>query len=301
MELWILASFAAALFQSVRFMLQKHLFQGALSASGATFARFVYSAPLAVLCLGVYGGLTGHLPSFPDLTFWSYGFVGGAAQILGTVCTVTLLGRRNFAVGLTFIKTEVLLTVVIGFIVLGETLSTMGAVAILLGVAGLLVLSGPVERGHGPIWRRLLSPSAGLGLLAGALFGVAGVCARAASLEVASDLAGVRALITLSAITTMQMTGMAIWMQIRDPQEIKRVFCAWRTALWIGLTSMAGTFCWFTAFTLQKAAYVKAVGQVEIVFGILATVLIFRETIRSREWLGIGLVSLSVLALVLWG
>jgi len=30
-------------------------------------------------------------------------------------------------------------------------------------------------------------------------------------------------------------------------------------------------------------------------------VLIFREKIRSREWLGIGLVSVSVLALVLWG
>ena len=47
MELWIIASVAAAAFQTVRFMLQKHLAQVSLSAAGATFARFVYSAPIA--------------------------------------------------------------------------------------------------------------------------------------------------------------------------------------------------------------------------------------------------------------
>jgi drug/metabolite transporter (DMT)-like permease len=78
-----------------------------------------------------------------------------------------------------------------------------------------------------------------------------------------------------------------------------RVIGAWRSAGWIGLTSMAGTFCWFTAFTLQNAAYVKAVGQVELIFGILGTVLIFRERISGREWLGMALLSGSILALVL--
>jgi len=51
MEAWIILSVAAAAFQTLRFMLQKQLSIGTLSAGGATFARFAYSAPLVVLGL----------------------------------------------------------------------------------------------------------------------------------------------------------------------------------------------------------------------------------------------------------
>lgn len=298
MELWIAASLAAALFQTVRFMLQKHLAQATLSAAGATFARFVYSAPLAVTALALWIAMGVRLP-LPTGAFWTYGAVGGAAQITATVCTVLLFGRRNFAVGITFIKVEVLMTALIGLVVLGDVLSTAGVIAILIGVMGVLVLSGPLER-TGPLWRRLLSPSAALGLGAGALFGVSAVCYRGASLEVLADAPLLRALVTLAAVTTMQTLGMAIWLTLREPQEILRVMAAWKTAGWIGLTSMAGSFSWFIAFTLQNAAYVKAVGQVELIFAIFASVLFFRERITPREALGMALLSGSILALVLW-
>lgn len=298
MEFWIVASLAAALFQTVRFMLQKHLAQATLSAAGATFARFVYSAPLAVLVL-VLCLFAGARAPMPGAAFWAYGAVGGAAQITATVCTVLLFGRRNFAVGITFIKVEVLLTALIGLVLLGDAVSSAGMVAILIGVAGVLVLSGPIES-TGPFWRRLLSPSAALGLIAGALFGVSAVCYRGASLEVAADAPLLRSLITLAAVTTMQTLGMALWLTLREPQEIGRVLAAWKTAGWIGLTSMAGSYSWFTAFTLQNAAYVKAVGQVELIFAIFASVLFFREKITAREWLGMALLSGSILALILW-
>lgn len=297
MELWIVASVAAALFQSVRFMLQKHLARVALSAGGATFARFVYSAPLAVLILGVVVITMRPGLSWPGAGFWIYGAIGGAAQIAATVCTVMLFGRRNLAVGMTFIKSEVLLTVLIGLAVLGEGVSGAGLGAIVVGVAGVLVLSGPLEGGDG--WRRFLSPSAALGLGAGALFGVSAVSYRAASLGVATDAALLRALVTLAAVTSMQLVGMSLWLAWRQPGEIGRVLAAWRGAGFIGLTSMAGTFCWFTAFTLQNAAYVKAVGQIELIFGILGTVLIFREKISGREYSGIALLAVSILGLIL--
>ena len=225
--------------------------------------------------------------------------MGGAAQITATVCTVMLFGRRNFAVGITFIKVEVLMTALIGLVLLGDVLSGSGVIAILIGVVGVLVLSGPLEA-TGPVWRRLLSPSAALGLTAGALFGVSAVCYRGASLEVAADAPLLRALVTLAAVTTMQTLGMAVWLMLREPQEIGRVMSAWKTAGWIGLTSMAGSYSWFTAFTLQNAAYVKAVGQIELIFAIFASVLFFREKITVREWLGMALLSGSILALILW-
>ncbi len=299
MEFWITLSILAAFFQSVRFMLQKKLSQVKLTASGATFARFVYSAPIAVCLILLYLSQADHVPAVPGGRFWVFGVLGGAAQITATVCTVMLFGRRNFAVGMTFTKTEVLLTVLIGGVILGELVSLAGFVAIILGVIGVLVLSGPIETA-GPWWKRILSPSAALGVLAGALFGVSGVSYRAASLVVESGDPIMRAGITLAAVTSMQLVGMALWLLWRDRAEIGNVLGAWRTAGFIGITSLAGSFCWFAAFTLQNAAYVKAVGQVELIFGLLATVLIFKESISRREALGISCIGASVLALILW-
>jgi drug/metabolite transporter (DMT)-like permease len=77
------------------------------------------------------------------------------------------------------------------------------------------------------------------------------------------------------------------------------VWGARRTAAWIGLTSMAGSFCWFTAFTLQTVAYVNALGQIELIFSLLATVFFFKEPITRRELCGLGVLSASILGLIL--
>lgn len=299
MELWVFLSMAAALFQAVRFMLQKHLSQIKLSASGATFARFVYSSPIALIAALIYFKSNG--TAFPSLeiAFWGYGALGGFAQIAATVCTVMLFGRRNFAVGLTFKKTEVMMAAVIGLLFLGDLVSPLGFIALCIGLAGVLVLSGPMEV-DGHWWQRLLTPSALLGLSAGALFGVSGVSYRAASLTVPSADPFERAILTLAAVTTMQMIGMAIWLYTRDREEITRVLSTWRTAIFVGITSLAGSFCWFAAFTLQNAAYVKAVGQIELIFGFAASSLFFKEKITKREVLGILLIAASVLVLVIY-
>lgn len=299
MELWVFLSIAAALFQAVRFMLQKHLSQIKLSASGATFARFLYSSPIALLAAALYLRSNGtSLPNF-ELGFWGYGALGGFAQIGGTVSTVMLFGRRNFAVGLTFKKTEVMMAAVIGLIFLGDLISPLGFVALCFGLAGVLVLSGPVEV-EGGWWSKLLSPSALLGLSAGALFGVSGVAYRAASLTIPSADPFERAILTLAAVTTMQMISMTVWLYLRDREEITRVISTWRTAVFVGIFSLAGSFCWFAAFTLQNAAYVKAVGQIELIFGFAASSLFFREKITRREVFGILLIAASVLVLVLY-
>ncbi|MDC0736683.1 DMT family transporter [Cognatishimia sp. SS12] len=298
MELWIFLALAAAFFQTLRFMLQKHLSQVKLSASGATFARFVYSAPLAVLAASVYLGVRDVPVPLMPAGFWAYGFVGGMAQITATVCVVMLFGRRNFAVGLTLKKVEVLLTALIGFVLLGDKISVFALLAILIGLTGVMVLSGKIE-GNGPWWQRIVSPSAALGLAAGALFGVSGVCYRGASLLIESADPFERALVTLAAVTSMQLVSMALWLYLRDRAEISRVLSVWRTAGFVGLTSLAGSFGWFAAFTLQNAAYVKAVGQVELIFGLLATTLFFKEKISLREYFGIALIAVSVIVLVL--
>ena len=52
--------------------------------------------------------------------------------------------------------------------------------------------------------------------------------------------------------------------------------------------------------TIQNAAYVRALGQIELVFTFLASALIFRERSNRFEITGIVLVIAGILALLLW-
>lgn len=298
LELWVSLSIAAAGFQTLRFMLQKTLSQGPLSAGGATLARFFYAVPfILALTAGYLWASANALPQFGAM-FWPYAVLGGLGQILATWCVVALFAARNFAVGITFKKTEVVQTAVVGLVILGDQISAPGFGAIVLGLAGVLVLSdAPALTGHW--WQRLVSRATGLGLASGAFFAISAVAYRGATLEVGSDDPLMRAALALSVVTLGQALGLSLWLIWREPGQVGRVIAARRTAVWMGLTGMAGSLCWFTAFTLQNAALVFAVGQVEVIFSLLAAVLFFRERITLREGLGIALITLSVLGVVL--
>ena len=57
----------------------------------------------------------------------------------------------------------------------------------------------------------------------------------------------------------------------------------------------------FTAFTIQNASYVRALGQIELVFTFIATTLFFREKVGGADLLGILLVSSGIVILLLLG
>lgn len=293
MEPWILITFAAAAFQTVRFLLQKRLSAERLTAAGATFSRFIYSFPAAFLIAITYQSISEQ--AWPALTvsFWSYALIGGISQILATVFTVMLLNRRNFAVGITFKKTEVILSVIVGIAVLGDTISFAALGAILLGLMGVLLLSrNAIGGGFDKV-------AVALGLASGLLFAFSGVGYRAATLAIASDDPFLRASVALSMVTLSQAIVMALYLRWREVGEITRVLKTWRSASLIGLTSLGGSLSWFTAFTLQTVGLVKAVGQVELILSILVGRLIFGEHLSKREAIGIATIGASVVVLVL--
>ncbi|MDJ0992116.1 MAG: DMT family transporter [Dinoroseobacter sp.] len=297
MPLWIPVTIFAAFAQNLRFMLQRQLKVTTLSTGGATFSRFLYSAPLvAIIALGYASATSSDIPGL-SLRFWSYATVGGLAQILATMCVVALFTERAFAIGITFKKTEVMLTALMGFLLLGEAISLGAGIAIAVGFVGVVILSDPPDASGD--WRRLLNKGAALGIASGALFGVSAIGYRAASLELASTDPFLRASVTLMCVTALQSAAMAIWLHLREPEEIGRVLASWRVSALVGLTSMLGSLGWFTAFTLQNAAYVKALGQIELVFSFLASTFLFRERTTKREVLGVLILVTSVLILVL--
>ena len=60
----------------------------------------------------------------------------------------------------------------------------------------------------------------------------------------------------------------------------------------------ACSVCWFTAFTLQNGAYVRALGQIELIFTFIASVFFFRESTSRVEIAGILLVAAGIVMLI---
>ncbi|MGJ8621619.1 MAG: EamA family transporter [Yoonia sp.] len=297
METWILITIGAASAQTIRFMLQKRLTGMALSAAGATFARFVYSAPLVAVIAITYATATNQgMPQIP-MAFWPYALAGGMSQILATMCVVALFSHRNFAVGITFKKTEVLLSALFGFIILGDQFTALTITAMLLGLVGVVLLSDPPDA-LGLWHQRIFNRATALGLGAGILFGISGNGYRGASLALGDGDVFYRAIVTLAVVTAFQTLAMAVWLVLRQRGQVRRVLAAWRVAGLVGIFSMIGSICWFTAFTLQNAAYVNAVGQIELLFSLIIGAFVFGEKISAREWQGLALLTASIVMLV---
>ena len=138
-----------------------------------------------------------------------------------------------------------------------------------------------------------------IGVASGAFFGISAVTYRAASLSLDSGHFVARAALTLALATVFQTLVMGIYMQIREPAQIVKVLRTWRISSLVGLTGMLGSVGWFTAMTIQNAAYVRALGQIELLFTFAASYLFFRERSSKSELFGIGLVTVGIVILLL--
>ena len=295
MELWIPITIAAAFLQNLRSALQKRL-KATLSTWGATAARFVFAAPLACLLLAVLLVSTGRSAPPLNLTFVTGAILGGLAQILATGLLIHLFSYKNFTVATAFTKTEPVQTALFGIVLLGDRLSLPVALAILVSLVGVILISIPAD----PAARRsFLDRKALIGIASGGLFGLSAVAYRGASLSLVEGDVFLRAATTLAFVTAFQALAVLAFLQLREPGEAGRLLRSWRSAAWVGLVGMLGSLAWFTAFTLQNAAHVRALGQVEVIFMIGASILFFKERVTAREIIGVLLVSVGILGLVL--
>jgi drug/metabolite transporter (DMT)-like permease len=138
-----------------------------------------------------------------------------------------------------------------------------------------------------------------LGLGTGAAFAVAAVGFRAASLSLEHPSFVVSAAVTLVVSTLVQTLLMTVYLRWREPGQVGVVLRMWRRSLFPGLTGAAASACWFTAMTIEIAAYVRMLGLVEVLFGYGVAILGFRERPTPRENLGTALLLTAILAL-LW-
>ncbi len=295
MDAWIPITLIAAAAQTLRFAAQRHLRVTALSTGGATFARFAFAAPVVLAGIAVWCIIRGLVPAWPPAAFWSAAAIGGAAQILATMCVVALFAFRNFAVGVALSETAVLQSVLLSALVLGDRLPWAAVGAMAAGFAAVLAMSA--RRLASGRWE-VRTRATALGLASGALFAVSAVSYRTAALALPEGGVALRAAITLGAVTAMQSVALASWLAWREPGQLTAVARAWRIAVPMGMLSMLGSYCWFAAFALQNAAAVKALGQVELVFAAAVSALVFGERMARREAVGMAFLALSIVWLL---
>lgn len=295
MEIWIPITIAAAFSQNLRSLLQKQLKQH-LSTWGSTASRFVFAAPLALILLGSVLLIRGQSAPTPGAHFAAYAMAGGLAQILATGLLIHLFSYQNFTVATAFTKTEPIQTAIFGIVLLGDQLSLPVALAIIVSLIGVALISIPRDRLKG---QRLLDRKALIGIAAGGLFGLSAIAYRGASLSLPDGDAFLRAATTLAFVTSFQAIVILIFLRLREPGQITRLLKSWRIAAWVGLIGMLGSLAWFTAFTLRNAAHVRALGQVEVVFMIATSIFLFKEKISIREMAGVGLVFVGIFGLIL--
>ncbi|PII39719.1 membrane protein [Sinorhizobium meliloti CCBAU 01290] len=301
METWVLITVAAAFLQNVRSAMQKHL-KGVMGTTGATFVRFGFGLPFALLYLVLLWRVGGHQLPVPNGTFYLWAVVGGLAQIAATFLLVHLFSFRNFAVGTAYSRTEPAQAALFGLIFLGEKASQGALVAIAISVVGVMLISvARTTLSARSLLTSIFGRTAGIGLLSGTFFGLSAVSYRSASLALEPSLPQpdyvIQASFTLGFVILLRRSSL-LWIVARERDELKRIGAAWKPAFVVGFVGASASFGWFAAMTLQQAAIVKVVAQVEMLFTFASSFFIFREWINRLELVGCLLIVLGVVMLL---
>jgi len=291
---WLWAAFTviAAASQTARNAMQRELIVK-LWTLGATHVRFLFGFPFALVFLIGFVAVTGAALPHPGLAFWPWVFTGSVTQILATALMLASMGHRSFVVAIAYIKTEPVQVAVFGFLFLGDAVTLLMIIAILVATAGVITMSLKPRGGA----KADALPTV-LGLGSGAMFALSAVTYRGAILSLAGTPFVMAATFTLIVGLAMTATLLSLYLALRDPGVLVAVIKAWRPSLFAGALGALASEFWFLAFALASAASVRTVGLVEVLFAQAISSFVFKQPTSRREAAGIVLVVIGVVLLI---
>ena len=298
-DLWVIATIFAAVTQTIRSAIQRQM-QPILGDDGASYIRFLYALPFALLMLYGYGIWAGvGLPS-PNGRFWLWVNIAALTQILFTVLLIRMFSRRSFAAGTAFSKTEVLQAAILEIIILGVMVSLLTGFAIVLGVVAVILLSfAKSAKTPQAIMASLISRSSLIGLASGTFLGLCTVSYKVAAVSLTGGDLLMRVLYTGGVATLIQVVVMGAWMMLFTRQQFIASFVHWRRSIWAGFFGALSTVGWFTAFVLQSVAAVRAVGQIELLITLAISIFWFKEQSTRLEIFAIIMLTISIIMVLL--
>src|SRR3569833_3374608 len=136
--LWIPFTVVAALGQVARNAMQRSL-TGPLGTWGATNIRFLFGFPFSILFFATVLIVSrNHMP-WPTAVFWPWLLLGALSQIIATGMMLVAMNDRSFVVTTAYLKTEAIQTAIFGFVFLGDDLTFLKMVTILIATVGVVI------------------------------------------------------------------------------------------------------------------------------------------------------------------
>jgi drug/metabolite transporter (DMT)-like permease len=291
--LWIPFTLVAALGQVARNAMQRSL-TGPLGTWGATNIRFLFGFPFSILFFAVVLVVSGDPIPWPTAAFWPWLILGAISQIVGTGMMLLAMNDRSFVVTTAYLKTEAIQTAIFGFIFLGDHLTVLKVVAILIATAGVVIAALRPASGKG---FADLKPTI-LGLAAAAAFALSAVGFRGAVIVVPGVSFVTAASYTLVFGLFVQTLILSIYLLLRAPDVLKKIFGLWRPSMFAGFMGAFASQFWFLAFALTAAANVRTLALVEVLFAQAVAYYSFKQPLAAREIIGIVLIVVGVALLV---
>ncbi len=137
-SLWIPFTIIAALGQVARNAMQRQL-TGPLGTWGATNIRFLFGFPFSIVFFAVVIAATGDAIPWPTPVFWPWLLLGALSQIVATGLMLVAMNDRSFVVTTAYLKTEAIQTAIFGFVFLGDHLTVLKVIAIVIATVGVVI------------------------------------------------------------------------------------------------------------------------------------------------------------------
>ncbi|MBN2510460.1 MAG: DMT family transporter [Spirochaetales bacterium] len=299
--MWITLTLLAALLQTIRNYFSKRVSVEA-GTGIASLSRFLFGAPIAgVVCLVL------QVRGFTAVIDWQPYLVTCAGmalfQVLANVFLIDLFRHKNFALSMTLIKTETLFVAFMGIYALGEVPGVFGWTGIFIASCGLAVSGGIGEASRkkkgGFRAGQLLNLPSLLALGAGASLALCTIFLKMSYAHISSPHAFYEVVITLFCIMVIQTFCSLFFVPPAQWRRLSSIIRRPGRPFLVGLCAVTASLCWFSAFQLQIAAYVRTLGQVEFIFGVLVSLTVLKERIRTAEFAGMACVTAGSVCLFL--
>ena len=258
--------------------------------------RFLYGLPFAALFLLIVLAVSGERLPGPGSGFFGFIVMGAVTQILATALMLAAMRERSFSVVTATTKTEPVHIAVFGLVVLGDPLTPLMALAIVVATAGVILAS--LKSGLSELTRAGARPIL-MGVVAGAFFGLAATGFRGAILSLDSGSFVVRASTTLVCGLALQTAILVAWLVAFNRPALVGSLREWRSSLFAGFLGALASQFWFIGFALTAAANVRTLALVEVLMAQAVSHRLLAEGTTGRELLGIALIVAGV-ALLLW-
>jgi drug/metabolite transporter (DMT)-like permease len=292
-SLWIPFTIIAALGQATRNAMQRQL-TGPLGTWGATNIRFLFGFPFSIVFFVVVLIATGDPLPWPTAAFWPWLLLGALCQIIATGLMLLAMNDHSFVVTTAYLKTEAIQTAIFGFVFLGDHLTVLKVIAILIATFGVIVTA---VRPGGEKNFTNLRPTI-LGLVAAATFALSAIGFRGAILTLTGVSFVISATYTLVFGLFVQTLILTIYLLVRAPGILKAILGLWRPSMLAGFMGAFASQFWFLAFALTAAANVRTLALVEVLFAQGIAYYSFKQPLSAREVAGIALIVIGVALLV---